>query len=91
MKTYLEFKKIKQIAIKKNLKLFTLKDKKNNFELLSHNYRNDAQILKIKNNNSIKEINLNLIGKIQLKNLWMAIIAAKKSNLNYDKILKTNS
>ncbi len=84
-----QFKKIKQIAIKKNLKLITLKDKKNNFELLSHNYKGDIQILKIKNNNSIKEINLNLIGKIQLKNLWMAIIAARKSNLSLNKILKT--
>ncbi len=83
-----QFKKIKKVAIKKKFKLFTLKDKRNNFELLSHAYRNDAQILKIRNNKSVKEVSLNLIGKIQLKNLWMAIIAAKKSNLNYDKILK---
>ena len=44
--------------------------------------------MKIKLKNSIKDINLNLIGKIQLKNVLMAIIAAKKSNISIDKILK---
>ncbi len=83
-----QFKRIKKIAIKKKLKLFSIKDKINNFKLLSHNYRGDTQILKIKSNNSIKEVKLNLIGKIQLKNLWMAIMAAKKSNLSFKKILK---
>ena len=35
----------------------------------------------------MRNINLNLIGKIQLKNILMAIIAAKNSNLSLDKIL----
>ena len=39
----------------------------------------EKQILKIKYKNSIKNINLNLIGKIQIKNILMAIIAAKKA------------
>ncbi len=82
-----EFKKIKKIAIAKNQKIYTLNDKKNNFEILSHSFKGETQILKIKHDNVIKNINLNLIGKIQLKNILMAIIAAKKSNLNLKAIL----
>ena len=83
-----EFKNIKKIAIAKNLKIYTLNDKKNNFKILSHSFRGETQILKIKHDNVIKNINLNLIGKIQLKNILMAIIAAKKSNLNLKDILR---
>jgi MurE/MurF fusion protein len=82
-----EFKKIKKITLSKGLKLQTLNDKKNNFEVISHSFRGESQFLKIKYMNSTKNINLNLIGKIQLKNVLMAIIAAKKSNLSLDKIL----
>ena len=44
--------------------------------------------MKIKHKKSIHKIKLNLIGKIQLKNVLMAIIAAKKSNIDLKKILK---
>jgi len=82
-----EFKKIKKITINKKLKLHTLNDKKNTFEVISHSFREESQFLKIKYNNSIIDINFNLIGKIQLKNVLMAIIAAKNSNISLDKIL----
>ncbi len=82
-----EFKNIKKIAINKKLKLHILNDKKNNLELLSHNFKGEGQFLRIKLNNSIRDINLNLIGKIQLKNVLMAIIAAKYSGISLDKIL----
>ncbi len=83
-----EFKKIKKICLNKNLKLNSIDDKKNNFKILSHSFLGEAQLLKIKFKNSIKEIKLNLIGKIQLKNILMAIIAAEKSNINISRILK---
>ena len=79
-----EFKKIKNISLKKKLKLFTLKNKF--FQIVSHNYKNEAQILKIKHENLIHEIRVNLVGKIQLKNILMAVIAASKSNLDLKKI-----
>ena len=80
-----EFKKIKNISLKKKLKLYTLEN--NNFQLLSHNYKNESQILKIKCKNFIYNIEVNLVGKIQLKNILMAVIAASKSNLDLKKIL----
>ncbi len=84
-----EFKNIKKITINKKLKLHTLNDKKNNLELLSHNFNGEGQVLRIKLNSSIRDINLNLIGKIQLKNVLMAIIAAKYSGISINKILNT--
>ena len=84
----LEFKKIKKITSNKKLNLFTLTDKKNNFQFLSHEFEDEAQLLKIKYNKSIYKIKLNLIGKIQLKNILMAIIAAKESNIDIKKIFK---
>ena len=80
-----EFKKIKNISLKKKLKLVTFDNK--NFQLLSHNYKNEVQILKIKYNNSIHNIRINLVGKIQIKNILMAAIAASKSNLDLKQII----
>jgi MurE/MurF fusion protein len=82
-----EFKKIKKITLNKKLKLQTLNDKKINFEIISHDFKGETQFLKIKYNNLTRDINFNLIGKIQLKNVLMAIIAAKNSYLSLDKIL----
>ena len=82
-----EFKKIKKIAVNKNLKLQTLNDKNDNLKILSHSFNGESQSLKIKCDRSITNINLNLIGKIQLKNVLMAIIAARKSNIPLKKIL----
>ena len=82
------FKKIKRISFNKNLKLYTLNNNESNFKVLSHFFNNESQILRIKYKNLIEEINLKLIGKIQLKNLLMAIIAAEKSGLELGKIFK---
>ncbi len=82
-----EFKKIKKITINKRLKLHTLNDKKNDLEVISHSFKGETQSLRIKFNNLTRDLNLNLIGKIQLKNVLMAIIAAKNSNIDLDKIL----
>ena len=46
--------------------------------------KGETQFLKL-NTIILHKINLNLIGKIQLKNVLMAIIAAKNSYLNLEK------
>ena len=86
-----EFKRIKKIAISRKLKLQVLNNSKNQFQILSHSYRGEKQILKIRYYNLTRKINLNLIGKIQLKNILMAIIAAKNSNISLIKILNVLS
>ena len=82
-----EFSEIKKITQNKKLKLYTLNDKKNNLEVISHSFNGESQLLKIKYNNSIRNIRVNLVGKIQLKNILMAIIAANISKISLDKIL----
>src|SRR5210317_1981378 len=82
-----EFKKIKDIAINKNLNLFLLLDKKNDFQFLSHQYEDESQLLRIKYKNSIHKIKLNLIGKVQFKNVLMAVIASIKSGVNIEDVL----
>ena len=82
-----EFNKIKKISLKKNLKLHNV-NSNNTFKILSHSYQGEMQLIKIKYKRSIRIIKLNLIGKIQLKNILMAITAAQKSNLSLDRIFK---
>ena len=82
-----EFKKIKNIASSKDLNLFSLFDKKNNFQFLSHKYEDESQLLEIRYNNLIHKIKLNLIGRVQLKNILMAVIASIKSNVKIKDIL----
>ena len=86
-----EFKRIKKTAISRRLRLWALNSSKNKFQILSHSFRGEKQILKIKYNNLKSEVSLNLIGKIQLKNILMAIIAATNSNLSLIKILNVLS
>jgi murE/murF fusion protein len=47
----------------------------------------ESQLLEIKYNNLIHKIKLNLVGKIQFKNVLMAVIASIKSNINIKDIL----
>ena len=82
-----EFKKIKNITSNKDLNLFSLFDKKNNFQVLSHQYEDEFQLIEIRYNNLIHKIKLNLIGRVQLKNVLMAVIASIKSNVKIKDIL----
>ena len=86
-----QFKFIKKIAFKKNLKLSTVFDINSDLELISHHYVNNYQILvvKLKNKNRLIKLKLNLIGKIQIKNILMAIMAAIRCGLNINSIEKT--
>ena len=86
-----QFNIIKKIAKKKNLKLMTVFGNDSNLELLSHEYNDEYQILKIKYKSEIFEVKLNLLGKIQIKNILMAILASIKSNLNIKNIVSTIS
>ncbi len=81
---------LKKICKKKSLRLntFSQNDKHSTIKLKSYSYDREKLIIEINNNNKDYRISLNLIGKIQIKNLMMAIIAAEKSNLPFEKIVK---
>ena len=86
-----EFKNLKKIADKRKIKLLTTHDINSDLELVSHHYSNNNQILEIKRKNKDKifRLELNLIGKIQIKNLLMATLAAIKSGLDLNSITKS--
>ena len=60
---------------------------KSNLNIIEHKYEDEKQIIKIKYNNKKYTLVLNLIGKIQIKNLSMAMLAAEKSNIKFNKIV----
>ena len=83
---FLNIKKLKNISIKKKLNLNLIFDKKG-IDLISHKFENEKQILEIKFNDKKYNFELNLIGKIQIKNILMSILASYKSGLEIKKIL----
>ena len=87
--TITQISKIKNIGLKKNSKLNLIFDKKKGIDLISHNFSNEKQILEIMFKNKKYKIELNLIGKIQIKNVLMAILASNKSGIEFNKIIKT--
>ena len=86
-----QYKKIKSIANKKNYRICTIGKLDNDLKIIDHHYRDDKQILKIKRKKKIYKIELNLIGKIQVKNILMAMLAAEKNNISFDKIVRAIS
>ncbi len=79
-------KKLKEIAKKKKIRFETIGGKNSTLELVSHKYQGENQILKIRYKSKIFVSKLKLIGKVQIKNVMMAVLAAIKSNLSFEKI-----
>ena len=82
-----QYRKIKEIALKNKLNIQTISNNNSNLEIISHEYQNEKQIVKIKYDKKIYEFKTKLIGKIQIKNILMAMIAATKSKLSFKKII----
>ncbi len=82
-----QYKKIKLIAQKKKLKLNTISKKNGDLSIVSHEYLGEKQLLKINYKKKLYNFELNLIGKIQLKNVLMSMIAANMSNIDFKKII----
>ena len=78
---------IKNISLKKKINLNLIFNKDKGIELTSHKFENEKQIIEIRFNNKKYAFELSLIGKIQIKNVLMAILAANKSGLEFEKII----
>ena len=83
-----QIKKIKNISVKNKTKLSLIFNKKMGIEVVSHRFDNEKQIIEIIFKNKKFKFQLNLIGKIQVKNILMAMLAANKSGLELKKIIK---
>ena len=86
--TISQISQIKKIGLKKRSKLSLIFDKKG-IDLVSHNFLDEKQILVIMFKKKKYKIELNLIGKIQIKNILMAILASNKSGIGFSKIINT--
>ncbi|MDA9658789.1 bifunctional UDP-N-acetylmuramoyl-L-alanyl-D-glutamate--2,6-diaminopimelate ligase MurE/UDP-N-acetylmuramoyl-tripeptide--D-alanyl-D-alanine ligase MurF [Candidatus Pelagibacter sp.] len=86
-----EYKNLKKISLNNRFNLQVLSKTNNGIDIYSHQYKDDKQIIEIIHNQKQYKLQTDLIGKIQLKNLFMAMLAAKKSNLKFDKIVKLAS
>ena len=84
-----QYKKIKNLALKNKFNLSTISNNKSDLNLISHEYNNDKQIIKIQYKKITYKFETKLIGKIQLKNIFMAMLAAEKSNLKFKKIVNS--
>ena len=83
-----EIRKIKKISKKKKIGLSLIFNKKKGIQLISHKFSSTKQILELKLNERKYFCELNLIGKIQIKNLLMASLAAYRSGIKFEKIIK---
>ena len=83
-----QYKVIKNIAKRKKHKIHTVGSIGSNIEIIEHKYQDCKQLLKIKYKYNIYKIKINLIGKVQIKNIMMSILAAEKSGLKFEKIVK---
>jgi murE/murF fusion protein len=83
-----QFKKIGEISNRNKLKLKSISTNESDLQLISHHFENENQNLVIKYKNKFYKFRLNLIGKIQVKNILMTILAAIECGIKIKNIIK---
>ena len=78
---------LKQICKKKNIKAITLGEKNSDLNIINHRFKSGKQIVSFSFKKKIYNLETKLIGKIQIYNLIMAILAANQSNIPINQIL----
>ncbi len=86
----LEFNKLRNITKINKLNLnFISEDRKSlGMKIVSHRYYDDSQVVELIYKKLFFKFKINLIGKIQLKNVLMASIAAEKSGIKISDVIK---
>ena len=80
---------LRKISKNKKLKLITVGESKtSDLRILSHSYKNNFQFLDFSYKKKFFKVKIPLIGKIQIYNLLMAILAVESKKLPMKKILK---
>ena len=82
-------KKIKSIIKKKNLKTLSIGSSNSNLKIIDHKFVNLDQQITFSYKNKVYNFSTELIGKVQIKNLIMSILAASKSNISIKNILNS--
>ena len=81
--------KIKNISKKNNLKNLSIGTKSSNLEIIDHKFSNLEQKVKFSINNNTLYFSTKLIGRVQIKNILMSILAAYKSKLSLKNIINS--
>ena len=81
-----EFRIIKKIANKRKIKKITIGSNSGNIKILNNKYKQNKQHVKISINSEIFKLEVPLIGYFQIKNLFMAVLAALSCGLNQNRI-----
>ena len=82
-------KKIKKIAINKNLKTISIGSNNSDLKIIDHKFVNLNQQIKFLYKKKIYNFSTTLIGKIQIKNILISLLAASKSNIKLKNILNS--
>ena len=77
-----QFNIIKRIADARKIKTFTIGSNSGNIKILYNKYKKNKQFVKISFNSKIFLLEIPLIGYFQLKNLFMAVLAALKCGIS---------
>ena len=83
-----EYKNIKNIAKKRNIKINTIGINSGNIKILHTRYKENKQIVTISSDSKIFNLEIPLIGHFQVKNLLMAILAASRLGIKRSKIYR---
>ncbi len=81
--------KLKKISKKNNIKKLSLGLKNSSLNIIDHKFVNLQQKVTFLFNKKIFHFSTDLIGKIQIKNLLMSILAASKNNISLESILNS--
>lgn len=84
-----EFKIIRNIANSRKLKKVTIGSSSGVLRILQHKYKKNKQIVKISINSKIFLLQIPLIGYFQVKNFFMAVLAALSCGISQNKIFKS--
>ena len=79
---------LNRITKSHNIKKLTIGSHSSNLVILNHQFLKDEQKIVFKFNNKKYSLSTKLIGRVQIKNLLMAILAAINSKISLEKILK---
>ena len=82
-------KKIKSISKKNKIKTLSIGSNNSNLKIIDHKFINLEQQIKFLYKNKFYNFSTKLIGKVQIKNLIMSILAASKSNITLKNILNS--
>ncbi len=85
-----EFNKIKKISETNKLRLniISYEFKNLGLNIISHRFDGESQVVQINYKGLSLKFRINLIGKIQLKNILMALLAAEKSGVKISNAIK---